>query len=228
MSGNPQEVTAGVGVGVGVGVGGGVTPAASPPPAAPDLLSQSDITPTGANVNTNDTSPPGTAERFGWPRDPLGAVFNANDTSPEPVAKIAKRQQAKRIPETLCPETLSDAQWREVRAWRDKKHPAIGDPQLKAEWDAHANWHIGKGNLRRVWVRSFYMWVTKSIEQRGTATTSTDRPPPPVWKAPQGPKFSDADPEAIAKALEESRASRKKRKPTPEPKAPQGEDGVPF
>jgi ribosomal protein L10 len=49
-----------------------------------------------------------------------------------------------------------------------------------------------------------------------------------VWKGPQGPKFTDADPEAIAKALEESRKSRKKRKFTAEPKPPLAEDGVPF
>jgi hypothetical protein len=43
-----------------------------------------------------------------------------------------------------------------------------------------------------------------------------------VWKAPQGPKFSEANPEAIAKALAESRKLRRKRTPIPNP--PHGED----
>jgi hypothetical protein len=146
------------------------------------------------------------------------------DTSPEPVAEKPKRRQTKREPETLCPEALSDAQWREVRAWRDKRHPAIDDPQLEAEWLAHANWHIGKGNLRRVWIRSFYIWVTKSIEQRGTTTTSTDRPPPPVYQSEgKRPPLSDADLEEV-RQISEARRKKGRRKFNQDPNPPHGED----
>jgi hypothetical protein len=202
MSGNPQEVTAGVGVGVGVGlgvgVGGGVTrDADAPPPDPPDP-----ITPEGQNVNT---------------KPPKGGI----------VSKSVKRftVQAKRG--TQCPEELTPEQWAKVEVWRSKKHPEIPAASLPGIWENHALWYISKRKPGLDWVRSFQLWILRDFKNPTIATASTHRPPPPVWKAPQGPKFSD-DPQATSKALEESQKLRKKRRLTAEPKPPLAEDGGAF
>jgi hypothetical protein len=95
-SGNPPEVTAGVGVGVGVGLGDGVgverEPAASPHLDPPDLISLSDITPTGPNVNTSDTSLELVADSAVF--DPLPKYLEAREsaTSAKPTLWRAANQ----------------------------------------------------------------------------------------------------------------------------------------
>jgi hypothetical protein len=233
MSGNPQEVTAGVGVGVGlgVGVGGGVTPAASPPPDRPDLISQSDIIPEGQKANTS-VSIDGYAEkpedRPGSTNDPSGLpvpisdeLFTRRDPPHSPV-ESKRRTPPKAKRGTQCPEELTAEQWARVEKWRSKKHPEIPAASLPKIWEKHALWYISHGRTGADWVRSFYLWILRDLDRQPSATSATHRPPPPVWKGPQGPKFTDADPETIAKVLDESRKLRRKRKP--EPKPPLAED----
>jgi hypothetical protein len=173
---------------------------ATTPPPDPDLISQSDSTPTGANVNTSDTSS-------------------------EPVAKSAKR--TRRMGGTQCPEELTAEQWAKVEAWRIKKHPDIPAAALPKIWEEHALWYKSRLRPGLDWVRSFQLWILRDFKNPKAPTSATHRPPPPVWKAPQGPKFSE-DPKGTAKALEENRKLRKKRRLTAEPKPPHAEEGGAF
>jgi len=175
------------GVGVGVGVGLG----------------------DGVGVESDPAATP--------PPDPDPEVIESSKTAVTPVEPPSGRSPQKPKRATQCPEELTAEQWVEIRTWRDKKHPKFTDAHLEREWDRHADWHISKGNTRKVWVRSFRTWLTNDIGKSQSGKSDPVRPQPPlvVSETPPPPLTEDQQAEVTAIGAE-----RRKKRPARHAKAP--------
>ncbi len=132
----------------------------------------------------------------------------------------ARKPAAKTNPrkgETVCPEDLTPEQWLQVRSWRDRKHPEIGDPMLRREWEKHsAHWRAVR-KPRKDWAASFEKWLLKALEiQRSDPRAERSQPPDVVREKPP-PRPTAEEIAGISEQYEEARlkAGFKRRRRTP-------------
>jgi hypothetical protein len=92
-----------------------------------------------------------------------------------------------------------------VRAWRDRKHPELGDRELAAQWERFTDHHIGNGNTRADWVRTFYTWLTGPFYKRLTPSDKPAHSLPVVERQEPPPPPKPGELEA---AIAESRTQR--------------------
>lgn len=127
-----------------------------------------------------------------------------------------KREQSSRSNpqkrKTECPEKLTAEQWSQVHAWRDRKHPELTNAELERQWEDHADWYIGNGTPRKVWVRSFYSWLRRNIDKSAVGGGKPPpRPTPAVVKAGPKPPPPTAEDNAETTAIGVARRSKHRR-----------------
>ena len=233
------EIPAGVGVGVGVGdeckvEGVGSGPAATPPPATGSEVIGS--TKTAINPVESDSSQESRQESFreviespktavnpvesGIPDDPESSQESFHLEEKTPVVSSKPKRG------TQCPEELTAEQWVEIHTWRDEKHPEFSNRELNAQWDAHADHHIGKGNTRRNWVRSFRSWMTGDYYQPKTPSLTSQESAHRTWTPDEGThKLTPEELEARKAEFRELRVGERKKKPARHAKARAGPGG---